>query len=74
MQYNGLARPENALIPDSSVELSNCFASTFALLEDFDVLAYNVKTFAAETGTLKLFDVGVLDPIHILGDFTVEWE
>jgi hypothetical protein len=44
------------------------------LLESFDTAAYNIKTFADEVGSIKIFDVAFLDPIHILGDFTVNFE
>jgi len=54
--------------------LTNCFASTYALLESFDVAAYNLDTFASEVGTLKMFDVAFLDPLHILADTTVSYE
>lgn len=72
-QYKGLARSENEL-SDGATQLTNCFASTYSLIESFDTAAFNIKTFAKETGTLKIFDVAVLDPLHILADFTVEWQ
>lgn len=75
MQYEGLSRADaEDLLPTEDVQLTNCFASTYALLESFDTAAYNWKTFSSEPGTLKIFDTLALDPIHILGDFTVEWE
>ena len=75
MQYEGLNREAaDDIISTQDVQLTNCFASSYALIEDFDTAAYNYKTFASEAGTLKIFDVAILDPIHILGDMTVEWE
>lgn len=74
MQYEGLSREDSPVLPVETVELTNCFASTFALLEDFEVLGYNIDTFSAEPGTLKIFDVLAMDPAHILMDTTVEWE
>jgi len=56
------------------VDLSNCFASTYALIESFDTMAYNINTFRAESGTIKIFDVAILDPIHILADSSVSYE
>ena len=56
------------------VDLSNCFASTYALLESMDVSIYNINTFASEEGTLKIFDVAILDPIHLLADSSVAFE
>lgn len=74
MQYTGLAREDSPILPVDTIALSNCFASTYALLEDFEIQAYNIATFASEPGTLKIFDVLALDPAHILMDMTVEWE
>lgn len=74
MQYEGLAREDSPVLPIETVALTNCFASTFALLEDFDVLGNNIDTFSSEPGTLKIFDVLAMDPAHILMDMTVEWE
>jgi len=61
-------------LPVDTVALTNCFASTFALIEDFDIAGYNIQTFASEPGTIKIFDVLAMDPAHILMDLTVEWE
>lgn len=75
MQYEGLNRDSaEELLPTEDVQLTNCFASTYALIESFDTAMYNIKTFSSVTGTLKIFDVLALDPIHIVGDLTVEWE
>jgi len=57
-----------------TIDLSNCFASTYALMESFDVAAYNLDTFTSEEGTIKIFDAAILDPIHILADWTVTYE
>jgi hypothetical protein len=73
LQYTGLAQDDSALLPIDSVALTNCFASTFALLEDFEVSAFNLRTFSSDPGTLKIFDALMLDPSHILMDMTVEW-
>lgn len=61
---------------DDQVEaqLSNCFASTYALLESVDMLTYNFHTLTQELATVKWFDIAVLDQIHILGDTTVLYE
>lgn len=73
--YKGLDNDETSpLVPNESVDLTNCFASTFAILEDFDTIKYNIATFASEPGTVKYFDVLALDPAHILLDYSVEWE
>ena len=75
MQYEGLNRESaESVLPTEDVQLTNCFASTYALIESFDTAAYNIKTFSSEVGTLKIFDTLALDPLHIIGDFTVEWE
>jgi len=74
LQYEGLARDAAGVLPNDDVQLTNCFASTYAMLESFDTAAYNIRTFTSEVGTIKIFDAAFLDPIHILGDMTVEWE
>lgn len=74
LQYEGLAREDSPILPSETVALSNCFASTFALIEDFEVSAYNINTFSSEPGTLKIFDVLAMDPAHIAMDLSVEWE
>lgn len=74
MQYAGLKKESDIQLPGQAVELTNCFASTYSLIEDFDTLAYNISTFASESGTIKIFDVLALDPTHIAMDFSVEWE
>lgn len=75
LQYNGLGKSEDdPVLPIDTVAMTNCFASTYALLEDFEVSGYNIKTFSSEPGTIKIFDVLALDPTHILMDLTVEWE
>ena len=74
LQYEGLAKEDSPVLPVDTVALTNCFASTFALIEDFDIAGYNIQTFASEPGTLKIFDVLAMDPTHILMDLTVEWE
>lgn len=71
MQYSGLDRGD---LEGANVELTNCFATTYALMEDFQTQAYNLQTFASEAGTIKLFDTLIMDPGHIFMDFTVEWE
>lgn len=72
-QYKDLAS-DTAGLPNDAPQLTNCFASTYALIESFDKAAYNISTFASETGTLKIFDVLALDPFHILADLSVEWQ
>lgn len=74
LQYEGLGTSEDAILPVDTVALTNCFASSYALVEDFDIAGYNISTFSAEPGTLKIFDVLAMDPAHILMDMTVEWE
>merc|ERR1719150_1198656 len=76
LTYTGLQSDNDTgvVIPNQSVPLTNCFASTYALLNDFDTLFYNVSTFASIPGTIKIFDVAVLDPSHIMMDFSVEYE
>jgi len=74
MQYEGLAKDDAPILPVDTVALTNCFASTVALIEDFDLLGFNISTFTSEPGTIKIFDVLAKDPAHILMDLTVEWE
>jgi len=74
LQYEGLGTSEDAILPVDTVALTNCFASTYALIEDFDIAGYNIQTFSSEPGTIKIFDVLAMDPAHILMDMTVEWE
>lgn len=74
LQYEGLGTTDDPILPVDTVALTNCFASTYALIEDFDIAGYNIQTFSSEPGTLKIFDVLAMDPAHILMDMTVEWE
>jgi len=76
MQYTGLDKDDrgSTILPFETVSLTNCFASTYAVIEDFETWFYNMKTFVSETGTIKLFDTVLMDPGHILMDMTVEWE
>ena len=74
LKYEGLIKEDSPVLPVDTPAMTNCFASTYALLEDFEILGYNIKTFSSEPGTLKIFDVLAKDPIHILMDMTVEWE
>mmetsp|Transcript_11827 Transcript_11827/g.15024 ORF Transcript_11827/g.15024 Transcript_11827/m.15024 type:complete len:228 (+) Transcript_11827:18-701(+) len=66
LQWDGL-KGEN-------VQLSNCFAATYAELENFDLLFYDFSTISSEPGTWKGFDVFVSDPLKILADNVVVYE
>ena len=74
MQYKGLDRDSVSDIAGSGTPLTNCFASTYALITSFDIAAYNMKTINSEPGTFKGFDVLVIDPTHILADIAVNFE
>jgi len=74
MQYTGLEKEGDAVLPTSTVPLTNCFAATYSLLEDFDISAYNISTFTSEPGTIKIFDVLLMDTSRIFMDSTVTWE
>ena len=74
MQYNGLDRDSMNDLPGSGTPLTNCFASTYAMLTSIDIAGYNWQTLNTIPGTFKGFDVLVLDPTHILADFAVNYE
>lgn len=74
MQYKGLDRETVGDIASSGTPLTNCFASTYALITSFDIAAYNMKTINSEPGTFKGFDVLVIDPTHIMADIAVNYE
>ena len=74
MQYNGLDREAASNLPGSETPLTNCFASMYSFLTSVDIAGYNWQTLNSEPGTFKGFDVLVLDPTHIIADFTVNYE
>ena len=75
MKYTGLDRPgDESLLATSDIVLTNCFASMYSLLTTIDTAGYNIKTFNSIPGTIKIFDVAVLDPINILADSAVNYE
>ena len=74
LQYTGLVKEGDAVLPTSTVPLTNCFAATYSLLEDFDIAGYNIQTFTSEPGTIKIFDVLAMDTSRIFMDSTVTWE
>ena len=73
LQYEGLTRDIGIDFTTTHIELTNCFAATFALIEDIEIAMYNVQTVFDEPGSVKWFDVVAMDPLHILMDMTVEW-
>ena len=74
LQYEGLTRDIGINFKTTHIELTNCFAATFAIIEDIEIAMYNLQTVFDESGTLKWFDVLAMDPIRILMDLTVEWQ
>ena len=74
MKYTGLDRDDASLLATSEIVLTNCFASMYSLLSTFDTAAFNISTFNSIPGTIKIFDVLVLDPINILADSAVNYE
>ena len=61
-------------IPGAQVQLSNCFASMYAMLSSFDTFGHNLKNMNPESGGNKYFDVLFIDPTHIIADFVVNIE
>jgi len=57
-----------------SIQLSNCFAATYASIETVDLWAYDWETISSEAGKWKGFDVFLSDPIKILADQVVVYE
>ena len=45
MQYKGLER-EYELLNTTNVELTNCFAATFGIIEDVEQIMYDVRSFS----------------------------
>ena len=72
MNYVGLEREDGS--PQSFPPLSNCFASTFALMEQYDLMGYHLASRGVEEGTNVLFDLLVLDPTLILSNTVVAYE
>lgn len=66
LQWNGLEGED--------VQLSNCFAATYAQIEAIDLLAYDWTTISSEEGRWKGFDVFVSDPLKVLADNVVVYE
>lgn len=61
-------------MPGSGTPLTNCFASTYAMISSVETAAYNWYTINSEPGSFKGFDVLVIDPTHILADIAVNYE
>ena len=74
LQYEGLVREDSSNIPTTEIPVTNCFAAGYALMESFDTLGFNWETIFDEPGSIKFFDVLVLDPVHILADISVNFE
>ena len=66
--------PDNEKLPGEETPLSNCFATTYALMDRFDEFGHHWNTLTSEPGTFKGFDILVIDPAHISADFTVCYE
>ena len=62
------------VVPGAQVQLSNCFASMYAMLSSFDTFGYNLNHMQPETGGNKYFDVLFIDPTHIIADIVVNIE
>ena len=74
LQYEGLTRDIGIDFTTTHIELTNCYAATFAIIEDIEIFMYNIQTVFDEPGSVKWFDVLAMDPIHIFMDMTVEWQ
>lgn len=73
--YKGLENDAtNPVLPEASVDLTNCFAASWALQDDFNTIRHNVATFTESPGTAKWFDVVLMDPGHITLDYSVLYE
>ena len=74
LQYTGLTRDIGIDFTTTHIELTNCFAATFAIIEDIEIAMYNLQTVLDHPGSFLWFDVVAADPLRILMDMTVEWE
>ena len=72
-QYTGITQDQSNR-PNAQVELTNCFASTYAFLSALDVAALNRQEMRPESGGNKYFDVLFIDPTTIMADFAVNFE
>ena len=72
MQYDGL-ESEDSTAPNQDIVVSDCFASTYALMTDIESFSYNRKR-ASKKGEFKGFSTWVKDPIHIFNNFVVNYE
>lgn len=73
LQYRGLER-EVEIFQNTQVELTNCFAATYGMIESIEEIMYTLQTMNTSPGTFKWFDLMLMDPAHILMDFTVQWQ
>lgn len=73
MQYSEMARLNNGVIDDGS-QLSNCFASSYALINTIEVAAYNWKNLFPSSGSFRGFDALISDPVAIFADSMINFE
>ena len=72
MNYVGLERSDKG--GDKPPPLSNCFASTFALMEQYDLMGFHLATRGEIPGTNRTFDLLVTDPMLIASNTVVAYE
>ena len=71
LQYSGLNELE---ANEGELVESNCFYSTYGLLDSVDLLVYDVETIVDPYGELKWMNMIMYNPMHIMNNGLVEYE
>ena len=74
LQYKGLATQFSGNLPIDDAQLTNCFASSYALIKTIDIAAFNWKNLFPSAGSFKGFDVLISDPMSVFADSMVNYE
>ena len=53
---------------------SNCWYSMKGIMESVETMVVDIKTFGDRSGHYRWFDIGIFDPLKILGNTTVVYE
>merc|ERR1711990_562118 len=71
MQYDGMAANARDTLEDAMQ--SDCFYSTYGLVDTADLLRHDFTNIVAD-GQLNWFNVVAYDPTHFAGDFSVVYQ
>lgn len=53
---------------------SDCFYAVYGLVDTADLMMYDFKNVASESGSLNWFNVAAYDPLHFSGDSMVSYQ